>query len=67
MDVFMIVMSCIIFGMLCGVNVYLIIYYHHPDDKKNCSAWIAWIFGAIGMTLAWGQVLLLPLDVANSS
>jgi LMBR1 domain-containing protein 1 len=66
-DVFLIVISSIIAAGLIGLNIYLLIYYSHPDDKTNCTAWVAKVFVVFGMTLSWMQVLMLPLDVANNS
>ena len=66
-DVFLIAISSILAAGLIGLNIYLLIYYSHPDDKTNCTAWVAKVFVIMGMTLSWMQVLMLPLDVANNS
>lgn len=47
-------------------SIYLLAYYSHPDDKWDCMGIIAKILSVIGLTLAFGQVLLLPLDVSNN-
>lgn len=52
-------------SLLIG-SIYLLAYYSHPDDKSDCKAIIAKIFSIIGLTIAFGQVLLLPLDVSNN-
>jgi len=66
-DIFLIVITSILAAGLVALNIYLLIYYSHPDDKTNCTAWFAKVFVVIGMTLSWMQVLMLPLDVANQT
>lgn len=51
---------------LCVGSIYLLAYYSHPDDKKDLVAIIAKVISVIGLTLAFGQVLMLPLDVSNN-
>ena len=46
-------------------NIYVLAYFCHPDDKGSCLGWVMKIIVIIGLTLAWIQVLLLPLDVSN--
>ena len=46
-------------------NIYVLAYFCHPDDKGSCIGWVMKIIVIIGLTLAWIQVLLLPLDVSN--
>jgi len=48
-------------------NIYLLAYYCHPDDRGFGSALICKIVVVLGMTLAWAQVLMLPLDVSNQT
>ncbi len=67
MDVFLIIMTSIIAAGLIALNIYLLVYYSHPDDKTNCTARVAKVFVVFGMTLSWMQVLMLPLDVANNT
>ena len=52
-------------SLLVG-SIYLLAYYIHPDDKRDVFGIIAQIFSVLGLTLAFGQVLLLPLDVSNN-
>lgn len=66
MDVFMLVMTIILAVVLIIVNIYLLAYYSHPDDKGHVSAYICMGVVIIGMTLSWAQVLMLPLDVSNA-
>ena len=47
-------------------NIYILAYFCHPDDKGSCLGLVMKIIVIIGLTLAWIQVLLLPLDVSNS-
>ena len=46
-------------------NIYVLAYFCHPDDKGSCIGWVMKIIVIIGLTLAWIQVLLLPIDVCN--
>ena len=46
-------------------NIYVLAYFCHPDDKGSCIGWVMKIIVIIGLTLAWIQVLLLPIDVSN--
>jgi LMBR1 domain-containing protein 1 len=66
MDVFMIVMTIILALVLIIVNIYLLAYYCHPDDRGFGSALICKFVVVLGMTLSWAQVLMLPLDVSNT-
>jgi LMBR1 domain-containing protein 1 len=62
----MIVMTIILAIVLIIVNIYLLAYYCHPDDRGFGSAFICKFVVVLGMTLSWAQVLMLPLDVSNS-
>ena len=66
MDVFMIIMTVLLAIVLLIVNIYLLAYYCHPDDRGFGSALICKFVVVIGMTLSWAQVLMLPLDVSNA-
>jgi LMBR1 domain-containing protein 1 len=62
----MLVMTVILAVLLLVINIYLLAYYCHPDDRGFGSALICKICVVIGMSLSWAQVLMLPLDVSNS-
>ena len=51
---------------LLVTNIYILVYFCHPDDRGSCVGWVLKIIVIIGLTLSWIQVLLLPLDVANN-
>ena len=51
---------------LLVTNIYILAYFCHPDDRGSCVGWVMKIIVIIGLTLAWIQVLLLPLDVSNN-
>ena len=51
---------------LLVTNIYILVYFCHPDDKGSCIGWVLKIIVIIGLTLSWIQVLLLPLDVSNN-
>lgn len=62
----MLVMTVILAVLLIVINVYLLAYYCHPDDRGFGNALICKFVVVLGMTLSWAQVLMLPLDVSNS-
>ena len=66
MDVFMIVMTVVLAVLLIISNLYLLVYYCHPDDRGFGSGWTCKVVAILGMTLSWAQVLMLPLDVSNA-
>lgn len=63
MDLFLILVLGIGLAILLVVGVYGIIHFQHPDDKND--AYIPKFVVLIGFMLAFGSVMLLPLDVAN--
>lgn len=52
--------------MLIITSIYLLAYYCHPDDSEFGAGTLCKVFVVIGLGIAWGQILLLPLDVSNS-
>ena len=64
-DIFTLIMMIIVGVMLLISNIYILLYFSHPDDGTNCIGWFLKILVILGLTLAWFQVLLLPLDVNN--
>lgn len=57
----------LIFGVLVlVVNTYLMIVYIHPDDKGVGSALAYKVLVVAGMSVSFGLVLMLPLDVSNA-
>jgi len=66
MNVFLLISIIIITIVLLIVNVYLLAIYIHPDDKGFGTSILPKILVVLGLTLAWGQVFMVPLDVANS-
>ena len=65
-DVFTIIVIILIIIAFLIINLYIIAYYCHPDDKGSVGGWVLKIIVIIGLTLSWIQVLLLPLDVSNN-
>ena len=47
-------------------NIYILIYFSHPEDKDSIIGWILKAIVILGLTLAWCQVLMVPLDVSNN-
>lgn len=66
MDAFLIIITIIIAVLLVLVNIYLLAIYCHPDDNEFGASLVCKILVVLGLTLAWAQVLLLPLDVGNT-
>ena len=65
-DVMTIIMILIITVVLLITNIYILIYFSHPDDKESVIGWVLKIIVLLGLTLAWCQVLMVPLDVSNN-
>ena len=66
MDIFLLVMIGALGIMLIITSIYLLAYYCHPDDSEFGAGTLCKIFVVLGLGIAWGQILLLPLDVSNS-
>ena len=64
-DVFMIIMICVLSVLLIATSIYLLAYYSHKDEPSSCISVLCKIAVVIGMSLSWAQVLMLPLDVSN--
>lgn len=58
--------TIIITLLLLASNFYGMIYYLDPAEKGFADSWLFKVIVMVSMMLAWGQVLALPLDVANS-
>ena len=65
-DVMTIIMILIITVVLLITNIYILIYFSHPDDKDSIIGWVLKVIVLLGLTLAWCQVLMVPLDVSNN-
>jgi hypothetical protein len=65
-DILTLIMTIIITVTLIIGNIYLLAYYCHPDDKGTIIGYVTKGIVVLGLTLAWAQVLLLPLDVSNN-
>jgi LMBR1 domain-containing protein 1 len=66
MDVFLIIITIIFSILLLVVSFYILALYCHPDDRGFGSHILLKILVIVGLTLSWAQVLMVPLDVANS-
>eukprot|EP00798_Chlamydomonas_sp_ICE-L_P025462 gene25462-11121_t len=62
---FLILAASIISILVIIGNIYLLIEYEHPEDKNQ--AWVPKIVIVFGLTLAVLQVMMYPLDVANTA
>jgi LMBR1 domain-containing protein 1 len=65
-DVMTLIMILLITLGLIITNIYILIYFSHPDDKDSILGYILKGIVIIGLTLAWCQVLMIPLDVSNN-
>ena len=65
-DAMLIIMIIVMLIVLLITNIYILIYFSHPDDKESIIGWILKLIVIIGLTLAWCQVLMVPLDVSNN-
>lgn len=66
MDLLLLIAAIVISLLLLAVSFYLLVVYVHTDDKGWGTAWYCKILVIVAMILAWGQALMLPMDVANS-
>lgn len=66
MDVFLIIITIIFSILLLVVSFYILALYCHPDDRGFGSHILLKVLVIVGLTLSWAQVLMVPLDVANS-
>ncbi|EQC25073.1 hypothetical protein SDRG_17049 [Saprolegnia diclina VS20] len=62
---FLIVVVVLMSFVFLAANVYILVYFQHPDDKN--TAYFPKLLVIFGLLLAEACVLLLPLDVANNS
>ncbi len=59
------IFAAVVVGVLVIIaNIYILIEYQHPEDKNQ--AWIPKIVVVFGLCVAVCQVLMYPLDVANT-
>jgi LMBR1 domain-containing protein 1 len=61
---FLILVAVVLAVMVVISNVYILVYYSHPEDKNQ--AWVPKGIIVFGLSLAVYCVLLYPLDVANT-
>ena len=66
MDVVSIIILSVLLLVLLVASIYLFVYYSSSEDESPCSGYFSKIVVITGMSLCWIQILLLPLDVANS-
>ena len=65
-DAITLIMIILMAIALLVANIYILIYFSHPQDKDTILGWALRIIVLIGLTLAWCQVLMVPLDVSNN-
>ena len=65
-DAVTLIMIIIIAVALLITNIYILIYFSHPEDKDSVIGWILKGIVIVGLILAWCQVLMIPLDVSNN-
>ena len=65
-DAITLIMIILMAIALLIANIYILIYFSHPEDKDSILGWVLKIIVIIGLTLAWCQVLMVPLDVSNN-
>jgi LMBR1 domain-containing protein 1 len=63
-DIFLLVVTIVVFLLLFVGSFYLLVNYQHPDDKNE--AYFPKTVVVLGFVLAGATVLGLPLDVANN-
>jgi len=66
MDIVLLITVIFLALVLIAANIYLLMYYSHPDDQGfGISIWPK-ILVVFGLTLAFSQILIIPLDASNS-
>lgn len=63
----LIALAIIFVIILLGINIYLLAFYVHSDDKGFGTALYCKVLVVVGLTLCQAQALMVPLDVANAS
>lgn len=53
MDVFLIIIVCILGLVLMYVNIYILALYCHPEDGGFGSSFLCKIIVVLGLTLSW--------------
>jgi len=66
MDTFLLITSVVIGLILLLVNVYLLALYVHPEDRGFGASLFPKVLVVLGLTLSWGQVLMISLDIGNA-
>ena len=66
MDPWLLILTIIFTFLLILINTYVMIIYIHPDDKGLGNALFYKILVVAGLTLSFGQVMMIPLDISNS-
>jgi len=64
-NVFLIVIGVIIFAAIIAINIYILVYFQHEEDKN--TAYFPKIVVVAGLTLTCVDILLLPFDVGNTT
>lgn len=62
---FLIIIVLVISIVVFLANIYIVVFYQHPDDKNQ--AWLPKFVVWLGLSTAIISVLMFPLDVANRS
>ena len=65
-DVWLIIVTIVCFLLMVALNIFVIFYYLHPDDKGFINGCFEKFLIIMASTVLWAFVLLLPLDIANS-
>jgi LMBR1 domain-containing protein 1 len=66
MDSWLIILIIIFSVVMVLVNSYLMIIYIHPDDKGVGNSVYYKILVVLGMSVCFGLILMMPLDVSNA-
>lgn len=66
MDIFLMILCIVVAGLLCLINVYVMAYYSHSDDKNTCTVVFCKVVVVLTLLQSQSQELLLMLDASNS-
>jgi|JI6StandDraft_1071083.scaffolds.fasta_scaffold22839_4 hypothetical protein len=66
MDILLMVVCVVAAILLCLINVYVMAYYSHSDDRNTCTVVFCKVIVVLTLLQCQSQELLLMLDASNS-
>ena len=66
MDILLMVVCVVAAILLCLINVYVMAYYSHSDDRNTCTVVFCKVIVVLTLLHCQSQELLFMLDASNS-